>query len=322
MGVNFQDRVERLRKITERLPVTRAFPLLYEVKIDEGAFSLISFFTKLYLAASLRAAGSASDLTGPPDSFLEDYKEEILNLPNITPNGHVMPKRDNMLEFNLLHRTVAEMFAGLEIDQHIGSIFLPAMLRLVDGVRVEEKEKRPYASTKLHTDVWNGDPGRQIMIFLPALGDTERTGIEFYEPDEKAMQGWIRDLPDYNAGAHLISSAKRYDIKWQKGFIYFADQLLLHRTMKSGGGLRANIDFRIMPQEEVQSDSKEGEIKDERVSWRNFTTLPQWYAVGEKTIFAPEETFQEAKERFQMGASGVRAAPVNYKAGFNIISLV
>jgi len=294
MEIDFSERSRRLKNMTGHLELARDFPLLSEIKIDKELFGALLFYTKLYLCSSLKAAGVLRSFES--ESLLTDFYDEIMRLPNLTPNGVLVPKKDNFVEFNLLHHCVSMVFKSLGLDSFIDRIRLPAVPRVVDGKLDPVKDSRPYSSVKLHSDIWNGDPLREIVVFIPVLGSIEKTNIEFFEPDEKVMSRWIDILPDYGLGAELLSHSKKYDCVWRSGYIYLMDQFLLHRTIKTGGGIRISIEFHFMPNELVSSDAA-GRDPSERIIKRQFANLATWYGLGDEYMFVARESFEETRAK-------------------------
>ncbi len=313
MKVNFADRRERLSNLTRGLPISTDLPLFKEVPVDLTLFHILKSAVSTFLAASL-VAWRGEGVDPKRNLLLEDALGELTRIPNRTPNGSVMAQRENTFEFNLVHRYVSKILRRLKIDDRIEALHLPLIVRLVDGRPDQAVDSRPYATAKLHTDVWNGEPPTALSVFIPTLGDIKEAGVEFFEPDEEEMKKMMRAYSDYNAGAHLLERSYRYDCRWRPGYIYFVDPLLLHRTMKRGGGIRVSIDFRLIPAEKVPSDFLH-EDSGVQSNWgRNFISPSEWHAVGEEAAIVPQEAFDDAV-RFSSGVRRLR--PVNYATFFS-----
>ena len=54
----------------------------------------------------------------PVEQFFKKYKHKIINLPNITPNGLVLPKLEILSSVNLLNKSVSDLieFIGIILD--------------------------------------------------------------------------------------------------------------------------------------------------------------------------------------------------------------
>lgn len=321
MSGTWFERSERLKLITQHLELSGDYPLLSEVKIDEGLFNRLSISLKNYLASALWSAKftKSYDIS---DNILIEKHSDLLCLPNRTPNGVIVPKKDIFLEYNIMQRCLSLIMKSLALDASISSIHLPVMTRLVDGRRDEVKDNRPYASTKPHSDIWSKNPPHLIMIFIPVLGDVEHTGIEFFEPDENEMIKWIKPLSDYSEGAHLLLFSQQYPLKLRKGFLYLTDAILIHNTVKKGGGIRVSIDFSIIPAKPLSRDADFGAEEQDfsaNLAKSNYVSLPEWYAVGERVLLVPNETFKENMNKYKSNQG--RKAPIDYQTEFQRVRI-
>src|SRR5581483_2601909 len=103
-----QERAQRLRDVSQGMSVRRAFPLLVEIAVPDDLLAMLRRVTALYILASLRCAQPARvfDL-----DLLNVHGEDILRLPNRTPNGKLIAKREIALEFNLVKIAWSSSFA-------------------------------------------------------------------------------------------------------------------------------------------------------------------------------------------------------------------
>lgn len=316
------ERARRLKNLTRGITPNRTLPLLAELGFSADLFYLLQFFTRLYILSSFNATfpeyprWKLSDLD---DDRLDLVVDKIAELPNRTPNGMLLPKRENAIEFHFIQRTIGQILKSLDIDARINVIQQPVHVRFNNGKYDEELGQRAYSSTKVHTDIWNGEPSGVVIVFVPVLGEAAANGIEFFEPDVSSIQDFVRTLDDYSEAGNLVHMAKHYDLEMRKQSIYFADSFLLHRTLKSGKGLRVSIDFRIIPAEHVPSD----DLQTSHVSknWeRNFVRVSEFYQVGTTKMLLPRDTFQDAISKFKSGRP-VEPGPISHKDSFEIIHL-
>lgn len=288
MQLQFKERMDRLNQLTGLNILSDDFPFLKGIKISKSQFQDLERCLSMYIFACTNAAEMYTK-----ESFLLPFF-----LPNVTPNGLMLPKKEVFLEFNLLHKCVVGILKSLKIDDFIDLVHLPLSVRIIDGVFDKSKESRRYATTKLHTDIWNGDSADALGIFFPVLGDVQGNSVEFFEPDEVEMKEWIKVLPDYQDGHSLLESSRKYDFCWDTSHVYFTDPFLLHRTIKSGSGMRVSVDFRIIPRRKVQSDKIN--VEEGGTNWRrNFISLKDWYKVGQSSILVPRESMAETIERIK-----------------------
>ena len=103
-------------------------------------------------------------------------------------------------------------------------------LRIAEGTPKAARDSRAYATNKMHSDVWAGEPLDAVVLHLPLYGDAENIGVEFCEMTPAKEQQFMRILKDYDEGKELFADMKTYDCTMKLGNIYFADARLLHAT--------------------------------------------------------------------------------------------
>ena len=88
-------------------------------------------------------------------NFLSAYLNEISLLPNITPNGAIKPKKEIIKEFNVFHKSVVNLFKKIGIYKNIYKA-MNVSIRIKKGLENHAIKKRPYATSKIHSDSWSG----------------------------------------------------------------------------------------------------------------------------------------------------------------------
>lgn len=267
------DRMDRLNAIVGDLLLTDDLPLLKVLPLDETALARLQSAVNFYLWTSLSSYFPTKHFDMSSD-ILARYPAEVMTLPNITPNGLMLPKRENFLAYNEVHRHAASIFKALNIDSHVESIHAPINIRIVDGTPDPAKAARPRAATKPHSDIWAGESASAIMIFIPLLGDPSKANVRFMEPMDfpKAL---VCPLDDYNEGQELAARAVTYDCALSTGHMYLCDPFLLHQTVKCSPGLRLSVDFRFIAREKLASDNYDGNSR-----MTNYLSLGDWYGFG------------------------------------------
>lgn len=266
---NFVEREKRLTSVLVEEKITKHLPLFNELKIDEELFIKLKSSCHLYLKKSLEVF-LGQEITS--NDILVDHKSDVKSLPNMTPNGLLLPKAENLKEYNDIHRVVADIFQCCSIGELIELVHCPINVRIVSG-EISDKDFRPRASQKLHSDIWAGEFSNSLMVFLACMGDNAN-GIEFMEPTEEFLE-YLHPLKDYLEGANLEKSSTKYDCKIESGFAYFTDPFLLHRTIKKTPNLRLSIDFRFIPKTRCETDRH---IDTER--YENYISLNEWNSIG------------------------------------------
>ena len=248
------DRAKRLSAITAGLALTQDLPFFKAATVAPAKIARLQSAVNFYLYTTLTRYYKDRCLEFTPD-ILVRYADLLEKLPNVTPNGLVLPKSETCLEYNIIHSVVADIFRGLGIDNFVDGIHLPVNIRMVNGRKNAKIDNRPRASVKIHSDIWAGEPAEAIMVFLPLFGDTVSNGVKFFEIDE-FPESLIRPLNDYDEGGgpKLVANARVYKCGFNVGEVVFTDPFLLHQTVKNKEGLRLSIDFRFTAREKLPTD--------------------------------------------------------------------
>lgn len=284
-----KDRAERLKEVTKNVKnIESHLPLLVENKISESALTKLRGSVTYYIWTSLINAFPDKNFIFS-NNLMWDYSELIGCLPNRTPNGLVLPKRENFLSYHGIHQAVVGLLETFKDE--IELIHNPINIRLVKGN--SDGKDRPKASTKLHSDIWAGEFASSLMVFLPVFGDIENIGVEFFEPPLEFYPEYVRPLRDYDEGAHFLEKSTKYDCKLKNGFMYIMDPFLLHRTFKNSQEWRLSLDFRFIPKMKLESDLEVGSKRSE-----NYITYDEWKEIGlTKLLFTDTPIDQYDKKR-------------------------
>ncbi len=302
----FPDRANRLDAITTAMDLRESYPLLKTARLDPADYKRLRNAVNLYLYTCLdNFYGDQSfDLN---ENLFDTCTEDIVGLPNVTPNGLVLPKKPTYLAYNLIHATVADIFGGLGLQPHIKSIHAPINIRLVNGTPNPAVDSRPRASAKMHSDMWAGEPANAVMVFLPVFGEYGKIGVKWIEPLHFPTD-LMRPLEDFDEGKHLIDGGREYDATFNPGDIVLADPYLIHATQKNAAGLRLSIDFRFLTAQSLESDAPAPGTR-----LRNYFSYEDWADIGEGRILtteAPLAAFEGADE----ATKNDYAAPFEIKA--------
>ena len=282
----FPDRAARLARICGTAKVEPDFPLLKTLSLGETLFGRLRNAVNMYLHVTL--AAFYPDRTFKLDADLTQTERSALKgLPNITPNGLLLPKRPTYAAYNLVHRSVAEIFSAFGLVGHTRAAHAPINIRLVDGQPDAAVDRRPRASAKMHSDMWAGEPAGAIMVFLPVFGAAGCTGVRWIEPTAFPVE-FMRPLDDFIAGAHLAEGGREYDAGLTPGSMLLVDPFLIHATQKDSNSLRLSIDFRFLPNEMLASDAP---APGTRLS--NYLAPKDWADIGSGRILTTDQPLTE-----------------------------
>jgi hypothetical protein len=252
---SLDDRGDRLNRIAGALPLADQSRLVKAIPLPQHSFERLQTAVSIYVWHSLSQAYPDRIFALTP-TVLEDYSDAVATLPNRTPNGLLLPRRETFLSFNLVQQALASAIAAMKLDLAFEAFQSPCNIRIVSGAADVKADSRPYASSKIHTDVWYGEPLRSILFNLPLLGNSTAVAMEFFEPDTFPVELQKR-LADYTDGQQVSTQAERLPMRFDLGVLYVSDSLSLHQTVRREPGIRLSLDWRAIPRDRVANEAGE-----------------------------------------------------------------
>ena len=223
------------------------------------------------------------------ENFLVEYKDDILNLPNRTPNGAFYPKVENINQYNEIQKTINFILVETKLINQLKSYDI-CTVRIVDG-KTTDLDSRQAATVRLHSDAWSGHKGDAI-ITIGILGD-ESTSLEFNKIVGDVSPSFFETQPDYKSGLNLFDDYERLG-KLKFNTITIFDHACLHRTLKENGGLRVSLDFGV-------TFNKSNGVKKKTISGRDVEhhEIDEMLKIGKETFIEATETLKECYNRFK-----------------------
>jgi hypothetical protein len=246
-------RAQRLGRIVAGAEVAADQPLVKAMRISPPGFARLQGAALSYVWHTLTQAYPDRTFTLGP-GVMTDYASEIASLPNRTPNGVVLPRRETFQSFNLIHQVLAGTFDELGLLSCLSRIQIPVNVRIVSGAPNPHADNRKYSSAKIHTDVWNGEPISSLLFNIPVLGDPRAVDLCFFEPRDFPEKLRV-PLSDYLLGEDVVAGAREYPISFDLGNIYISDSLSLHQTKRVRPSLRLSLDLRAIAAELLPGES-------------------------------------------------------------------
>lgn len=271
-SASLEDRGERLSRIVGHLPLAGQSRLVKGVSLSPDCFNRLQTAVAVYLWHSLSQAHPQRSFSLSLD-ILEKRADEFTGLPNRTPNGLLLPRRETFLSFNMVQQALVAAMVDLNLPQFFEAFQSPCNIRIVSGQADAALDNRPYASSKVHTDVWYGEPLRSILFNLPLLGNPRAVAMDFLEP--KSFPASLqKPLDDYEEGREVAAGAERLSMGFDLGVLYVSDSLSLHQTVRRGSGIRLSLDWRALPRERLASEAND--------------------EIRSRAVYMPTEAFLEA----------------------------
>ncbi len=295
------DRADRLNRIAANLRLADQSRLVKAIALPDDCFNRLQTAAAIYIWHSLSQANPQRSYVMSAE-VLEKYCDDVLALPNRTPNGLVLPRRETFLSFNLVQQALAATMGQLQLDRSFEAFQSPCNIRVVSGGADAEGDTRPYASSKIHTDVWYGEPLRSILFNLPLLGNSTAVAMEFFEPDRFPAE-LQKPLADYADGGEVSATAERLAMRFDIGVLYASDALSLHQTVRRDRGIRLSLDWRAIPKERLAS-----EADDQIRSRATYVGTDRFLNGGSTLVFAdgdPLDAFQRRSRGEDVGRARI-----------------
>tara|TARA_R100000234_G_scaffold78625_1_gene49071 strand:- start:905 stop:1861 length:957 start_codon:yes stop_codon:yes gene_type:complete len=245
-----------------------------------------------YILAAAKAWNVSDEIDITNVNYLKDYKAQILNLPNRTPNGAVFPKKENIDEYNELHKLVNQILVSHKIAPHIRGAANP-VIRVQDG-QDNRYNDRHYATTKLHSDAWVGHTGDAILSIM--VDGDQTTGLEFNIPEGQISPSIFSKIENFDIGLEFFEKLRHLGTA-KFGHMYIFDHGCIHKTVKSGGGLRTSIEFGIVMNDSkgIASSYNETDNLNDRDT---YVIMNQFLRLGNSIKIEAVESLQQTYEKF------------------------
>lgn len=279
-------------ELAQKIATKRQYRLLFEHTLKPELFKQIRVAAAKYISTCLN-----SPLILSEEEMLQRLLEARETLPNYTGTGLLMPKREQVLAFNLFQKTVAEAFYQLGANDLIDAVDLPVNLRMVYGKTKAENAALPFTSSKRHSDVWAGVPADATVVVLPLFGDIEHITIEAGEmPREMELEA-MRVMSSFDEGKNIPMVVCYKEAQLQHGTMYFNDARGLHQTVRrKREGLRISVDFRFRRK---FNEHYRAMIPQQLGGVEQDMSIPyeEWLKVGKENLIVFDETMAEASAK-------------------------
>ena len=245
-----------------------------------------------YLEKSLEAFyGEKFSIESVED--LEALTPKILDLPNVTPNGAILPKRETARFLNKAQVEVMRLLDSHGIASHIEKMMcIHVMIKAPDESSMTRE--RPYYTGKIHSDAWVGHHGDAIFM-AGVIGDIEGSTVEYFEP-VNPDKDFLTIAKDFNE-AHRRYKEKRYIGKMETSKLVAMDHACLHRTkFEKGAKPRVSINFGVLMKSNFSHENSVDII--DRFE-KSYFTIDQLRKIGSDLTFFVEETLEDCAKKFK-----------------------
>ena len=294
-----EKRTSIYKKFRKSCDLERDYGIYFDTKLSDEIRGDLKESLTNYIVKSLKCFYKEDFVID--EEFLSRFEERILNLPNRTPNGAFHPKKENVVEYNILQKNVVKALAETGILENCLAV-QPCTVRVVSGKKADLDHNRPLATTKLHSDAWASHVGDAILG-CPLLGDPT-TSLEFYEP-QQTSEDFFLSLENYDDGLKKFMN-KEFLGCARMGYLSVFDHACLHKTSLNEGGIRVSFDFGIIvdsPDSLYYNFIKRSASGLEGYRYE-YLDLDVYKKLGTNLFISVEETMEDAKNRYTHGDKG------------------
>lgn len=284
----FKNRFDRVKNLVNGGSSVEDAVWAYE--LDGKDFHRLQQATKEFVKDCIfEYHGEALDDCSHIESFFMDNQPLIKTLPNITPNGLVMPKKEVLCTYNKILRAASRIVQNMGLHESCSKIHFPVNIRLRWGDTSEYKLNRPYSSIKWHSDIWAGESSRNIIIHIPIFGDFQNNGVSIAKTPEEFYPNYVKSLNNFNEGCRITENLKPINFRMATNHAYLIDSFTLHKTNHSNNSrIRGILSFPVVPIQSLPSDIYSNKKRDEE----DYLPSEHWIKVGEELFLTSEEKLE------------------------------
>ena len=266
--------------------------VLLNFKLTNSEAESLQRLVQEYILSAVKAWNTPKDIKVNNSNYLIDYKRLILGLPSRTPNGAVFPKKENIREYNELHKFINKILVDHNIAPYVRGAANP-VIRVQDG-QDDRHANRHYATTKLHSDAWVGHTGDAILSIM--VDGDQSTGLEFNIPEGNVSPDIFSKIENFDIGLKFFEKLKPLGTA-KFGHMYIFDHGCIHRTIKNGGGLRVSVEFGIVMNNSsgIASSYNESDNLNDRDT---YVIMNQFLRLGDSIKIEATENLQQTYEKF------------------------
>lgn len=209
---------------------------------------------------------------------LKDYEEKLP--PQVTPNGMIVPKRNTVIEYNMVVRSFARIMDRLGFGDLVESWHIPLNVRFKGSVVSELNMRRKHPTEHAHSDSWAGESSESVTVHIPIMGDCQKNYVQMFYPDDEFKDAWLGPRKSYADGHELLTHYTPVNYITPMGGVAFMDFATLHASTRlENAGPRVSIDTTFVLKKDWMSEKIHKWRKGERLSDSMLKTL------GETHIF-------------------------------------
>lgn len=228
---SFEERKQWMEETVARIPRDKKLPhpLLAEVKLTDAEVADLQALALGFIAHSSQLPPGTS-----PQEMLKRLEQGQFN-PDRSAHHLLIP----------LERRVSQILHGMAFHRSTPALEYPVNVRVVHGTPIEGYARKDYATTKIHSDIWAGEPADTLQVIIPLMGDVRRNYCQWYATNTERFELYLCNRSAYPSSVAELGEVKAIPHSFDVGTLYFFDSALPHQTIQQGGGVRLSLDFRL-----------------------------------------------------------------------------
>jgi hypothetical protein len=290
--MSYTQRLERINKLNV-WNCKKVSDLITSFHLNESHFDKIKLYIKIYISKAMEINFLDND-----QDFIK-LIDQSRNLKNITPNGAVVPKREFLLEYNLILREWKAIIEKIISPQPsmLNRFRLTPNIRIKFGEEIEDNKGRDLNTAYPHSDAWLEGPWG-MNCYFPVMGDTEHNTLKYYKPQpENFSEEFVKTSKSYKEMQWVMKYFDEMNFVPKAGTVYFSDYAMIHNTHREkNAGTRISIDSTLYIGENPPHPDRESEYEKDLIN------------IGVEKIFDPgisvNEKFLEKISTFSHYTTG------------------
>ena len=227
------------KKFSKNFKGKRINDLMYEVKIPKNLFynlktSIINYISQCF---------NDDEIIISEKKLIKKIFAKSNKLINLTPNGLVVPKKENSLEFNVIIKNYVQILKHFNINNAVENFHYPPNIRLKLPYLNKKHMLRKHPTELMHSDTWTGANANWCAVHLFVLGDINKNHIRYAEPPNNFTEDWLKPLKNSKLGKDISNKFRLIKYTPKKGYMIIADTTIIHQSFrKKNAGIRISLD--------------------------------------------------------------------------------
>lgn len=230
-------------KLINNIPfkVVKINDLMAEIRLPKDYISEFQRNTINYLNASIQSY--YKKYISNEKKLLNFFEKNKYKIENITPNGSIIPKTQNNLEFNILAKSYVNLLKDLNIESNLNKIHFPFNLRIKFSKIKKGHMNRLHPTEMMHADGWTGADPSWVAIHFFLLGNISKNNILYAYPPKEFKESFLTPREKNIEGQNIVKKYKIIKYRPKKGSLIFADNSIIHCTHREkNSGVRVSLD--------------------------------------------------------------------------------